>query len=181
LEVKETNIKDLLVIQPRVFGDHRGYFFESFRKDAMLKHGINHDFVQDNLSLSKKNILRGIHFQKPPFEQGKLVQVIKGAVLDVAVDLRKGSATYGKHFKIELNEQNKTMFWVPPGFGHGFLTLEDDTVFAYKCTNYYHAESEGGILWNSPSLNIDWGIENPILSEKDELATSFNNFETPFK
>jgi dTDP-4-dehydrorhamnose 3,5-epimerase len=181
LTIKETHIKDLLVLQPTVFGDHRGYFFESFRKDLLENNGISDDFVQDNQSMSRKGILRGLHFQKPPFEQGKLVQVIKGAVLDVAVDLRQSSPTYGEHYKIELNEKNKTMFWIPPGFGHGFLTLQDETIFAYKCTNYYNHESEGGILWNSPSLNIDWGIEDPVLSDKDKVATSFRDFKTPFK
>ncbi len=181
MTIKETFIKDLLILEPKVFGDHRGYFFESFRKDLLESNGIRYDFVQDNQSKSKKGILRGLHFQKPPFEQGKLVQVIKGAVLDIAVDIRANSPTYGKHFKIELNEDNKTMFWIPPGFAHGFMTLEDDTIFAYKCTNYYNHESEGAILWNSPQLEIDWGNVSPVLSEKDEHAEPFASFETPFK
>lgn len=168
------------MIQPKVFGDERGYFFESYRKDLLKAHGLHQDFVQDNQSMSAKGILRGLHFQKPPYAQGKLVQVIKGAVLDVAVDIRRNSATYGKHYAIELNEDNKTIFWVPPGFAHGFLTLEDKTIFTYKCTDYYNPESEGDILWNSPDLNINWGIENPILSAKDQVAEPFSSFNTPF-
>ena len=180
MEFKTTEIEGLIVIQPKVFGDHRGYFFESFRKDEMEAHGIAQTFVQDNQSMSAKNILRGLHFQKPPHAQGKLVQVIKGAVIDVAVDIRSGSKTYGKHVAIELNEENKTMFWIPPGFAHGFVTLEDHTIFSYKCTDYYHPESEASILWNSSSLGIDWGVDSPVLSAKDEQATAFDKFESPF-
>lgn len=142
--------------------------------------GVDLDFVQDNQSLSGKGILRGLHFQRNPFSQGKLVRVIKGAVLDVAVDIRKDSKTYGEHFSIELDEDNKTMFYVPPGFAHGFVTREEDTIFAYKCTNYYHKESEGAILWNSPSLGIDWGVSNPVISAKDEEAQDFSSFNSPF-
>ena len=180
MDVTTTNIKGLLVIKPEVFGDERGYFFESFRDDLMKSNGVSPKFVQDNQSMSSKGILRGLHFQKDPFAQGKLVRVIKGSVLDVAVDIRKKSPTYGQHFSIELNEENKTMFYIPPGFAHGFLTLEDDTVFSYKCTNYYSKESEGAILWNSKLLNINWGIENPILSSKDETAPTFDKFQSPF-
>ena len=130
--------------------------------------------------LSSKGILRGLHFQKDPHAQGKLVRVLQGSVVDVAVDIRPNSLTYGQHFSIELNESNKTMFYIPPGFAHGFLTLEDNTIFAYKCTNYYHKESEGCVLWNSPSLEINWGIDSPILSEKDKIATDFADFKSPF-
>ena len=156
MDVTTTNIEGLLIIKPRVFGDERGYFFESFREDIMKSNGVTSKFVQDNQSMSSKGILRGLHFQKDPFAQGKLVRVIKGSVLDVAVDIRKKSPTYGQHFLIELNEENKTMFYIPPGFAHGFLTLEDDTLFSYKCTNYYNKESEGAIRWNSKSLNISF-------------------------
>lgn len=180
MKIEKTFIEGLLIIHPSVFGDHRGYFMESFRKDKFEEQGVAANFVQDNQSMSKKNILRGLHFQKPPFAQGKLVQVIKGAVLDVAVDIRKDSPTYGKHYTIELSEENKTMFWIPPGFAHGFLTLHDDTIFAYKCTEYYNPESEGGVLWNSDSLNINWGINDPILSQKDIDATDFKDFKSPF-
>ena len=180
MDVTTTNIKGLLVIKPRVFGDERGYFFESFRDDLMKSNGVSPKFVQDNQSMSSKGILRGLHFQKDPFSQGKLVRVIKGSVLDVAVDIRKKSPTYGQHFSLELNEENKTMFYIPPGFAHGFLTLEDDTLFSYKCTNYYNKELEGSIRWNSKLLNINWGIENPILSSKDSTAPTFDEFQSPF-
>ena len=179
MDVTTTNIEGLLIIKPRVFGDERGYFFESFREDIMKSNGVTSKFVQDNQSMSSKGILRGLHFQKDPFAQGKLVRVIKGSVLDVAVDIRKKSPTYGQHFLIELNEENKTMFYIPPGFAHGFLTLEDDTLFSYKCTNYYNKESEGAIRWNSKSLNVDWGIVNPILSSKDATAPTFDEFQSP--
>jgi dTDP-4-dehydrorhamnose 3,5-epimerase len=180
MDVTTTNIEGLLIIKPKVFGDERGCFFESFREDIMKSNGVTSKFVQDNQSMSSKGILRGLHFQKDPFAQGKLVRVIKGSVLDVAVDIRKKSPTYGQHFLIELNEENKTMFYIPPGFAHGFLTLEDDTLFSYKCTNYYNKESEGAIRWNSKSLNVDWGIVNPILSSKDATAPTFDEFQSPF-
>ena len=180
MDVTTTNIEGLLIIKPKVFGDERGCFFESFREDIMKSNGVTSKFVQDNQSMSSKGILRGLHFQKDPFAQGKLVRVIKGSVLDVAVDIRKKSPTYGQHFLIELNEENKTMFYIPPGFAHGFLTLEDDTLFSYKCTNYYNKESEGAIRRNSKSLNVDWGIVNPILSSKDATAPTFDEFQSPF-
>jgi len=180
MDVSTTNIEGLLVIQPKVFGDERGYFFESFRDDVLNNHGVYSKFVQDNQSKSNKGILRGLHFQKAPHAQGKLVRVVKGSVLDIAVDIRTNSPTYGHHFSIELNEVNKTIFYIPPGFAHGFLTLEDNTLFSYKCTNYYNLESEDSVLWNSESLNIDWGIENPILSEKDNTAPNFKDFKSPF-
>lgn len=180
MDVSTTNIEGLLVIQPKVFGDERGYFFESFRDDVLNNHGVSSKFVQDNQSKSNKGILRGLHFQKAPHAQGKLVRVVKGSVLDIALDIRTNSPTYGHHFSIELNEVNKTIFYIPPGFAHGFLTLEDNTLFSYKCTNYYNLESEDSVLWNSESLNIDWGIENPILSEKDKTAPNFTDFKSPF-
>ena len=180
MEIIKTDIPDLLIVKPKVFEDDRGYFFESYNKEEFLKHGINQNFVQDNESKSGKGVLRGLHFQKPPFAQGKLVRVIKGAVLDVAVDLRKNSPTYGQWYSIELSESNKLMYWIPPGFAHGFLTLENDTIFFYKCTNFYNKESEGSIRWDDPDLNIKWGIKNPILSGKDKNAPLFKYFETPF-
>jgi len=181
MEIVETGIPDLYVVKPTVFKDSRGYFFESYNKEVFLRSGIDQNFVQDNESKSAKGVLRGLHFQKPPFAQGKLVRVIKGAVRDVAVDLRKSSSTFGKWASIDLTEDNKWMYWVPPGFAHGFVTLEDDTVFFYKCTNVYNKSSEGSIRWDDPDLNIDWGISNPRLSDKDKVSPFFTDFETPFK
>jgi len=180
MEIKELFIEGLKVIQPAVFGDHRGYFMESYNEAKFAAAGLPTHFVQDNQSLSAKNILRGLHFQAPPFAQGKLVRVIKGAVLDVSLDIRKNSATYGQHFAIELNETNKTMLWIPPGFAHGFLTLADETIFSYKCTGLYNQSSEGGLLWNDPDLGINWRIENPVLSQKDELLSKLADFNSPF-
>ena len=181
MEIIKTKIKDLFIIKPDVFEDERGYFFESFSKEKFMNLGLDLNFVQDNESKSQKSVLRGLHFQKPPFAQGKLVRVVKGAVLDVAVDLRANSDTYGQWEAVELSEENKLMYWVPPGFAHGFLTLRDETVFTYKCTNVYNKESEGSLLWNDSTLNIDWGhLDNLILSEKDLNAPLFEQFETPF-
>jgi dTDP-4-dehydrorhamnose 3,5-epimerase len=180
MEFIETTIKDLFIIKPKVFEDSRGHFFESFTTKSFSEKNIDADFVQDNQSLSQKGVLRGLHFQAPPYGQGKLVRVIKGAVLDVALDIRKKSATYGQHFTIELNEENKTMLWIPEGFAHGFSTLADNTIFAYKCTNYYFKDSEGCISWNDNSLGINWNIENPTISEKDMKGLSFAEFISPF-
>lgn len=180
MEIIKTKIADLLIVKPTVFEDNRGYFFESYNKEQFLKQGIDQNFVQDNESKSAKNVLRGLHFQKPPFAQGKLVRVMKGAVLDVAVDIRKNSPTYGQWASIELTESNKMMYWIPPGFAHGFVTLQDDTVFFYKCTNMYNKQSEGSIRWNDPDLNVDWGVANPILSEKDKISPLFKDFVSPF-
>lgn len=180
MEVITTPIQDLFIIQPKVFEDERGYFYESYNKAAFEKIGIKDEFVQDNQSLSGKNVLRGLHFQNPPFAQGKLVRAIKGGILDVAVDIRKNSKTYGQHFDIVLNETNKTMLWIPPGFAHGFLTLEDETIFSYKCTNIYNKLSEDSILWNDPNLLINWGISDPILSDKDKTGNYFKDFVSKF-
>ncbi len=176
----ETPLNDLFVIQPKVFEDERGYFFESFTARSFESQGININFVQDNQSLSQKGVLRGLHFQAPPFAQGKLVRVIKGAVLDVVVDIRKNSTSFGKQFSIELNEKNKTMLWIPVGFAHGFSTLEDNTIFSYKCTNYYNKESEGCLLWCDKQLNIDWKINDPVLSEKDKSGLPLDQLVSPF-
>jgi dTDP-4-dehydrorhamnose 3,5-epimerase len=180
MEVIETKIKGLLIIKPKIFADERGYFFESYNETSFKQNGIHANFVQDNQSLSNAGVLRGLHFQAPPYDQGKLVRVINGAVLDIAVDIRKNSPTYGQHISIELNEENKTMFYIPSGFAHGFLTLRDNTIFSYKCTNIYNKASEGCILWNDSNLNIDWNVSNPILSEKDLIGTPFNDFNSPF-
>ena len=175
-----TNIEGLLIIEPKVFKDNRGCFFESFQEKLFSQFGINAKFVQDNQSVSSKNVIRGLHLQAPPFAQGKLVRVVHGAALDIAVDIRKQSPTYGKHISVRLDTVKNTMFWIPEGFAHGFVTLEDNTIFNYKCTNVYNKESEGSILWNDPDINIEWNIENPILSEKDKLSPLFKEFETPF-
>lgn len=177
--IETTSLKDLLLLTPQVYIDDRGYFMESYNKMRIGKM-IKNDFVQDNESLSRKNVLRGLHLQLPPHAQAKLIRVIKGSILDVAVDLRKNSDTFGEHFKHVLSGENKKQLYIPEGFAHGFLTLEDDTLINYKCSNYYHAESESSILWNDPDLNIDWGIQDPILAEKDRYAEKFITFENPF-
>ena len=180
MEIVETKIPDLYIIKPQVFLDERGYFFESYNKEVFLKHGIDHNFVQDNESFSNKDVLRGLHFQKPPFSQGKLVRVVSGSVLDVAVDIRKSSPTFGQWVSVELTQDNKWMYWIPPGFAHGFIALEDHTVFIYKCTNIYNKESEGSIRWNDPELDIDWKVDNPILSEKDKKVPLLKDLNSPF-
>lgn len=169
-----------MIIEPNIFEDDRGYFYESYNRDEFYNKGIEDVFVQDNQSLSQKNVLRGLHFQKPPFSQAKLIRVVQGSVLDVAVDLRKNSKTYGQHFATELSADNKRSFYIPEGFAHGFLTLEDNTIFSYKCSNFYNSASEDAILWNDKDLNINWGIDNPILSEKDKQAQFFNQYVTLF-
>ena len=180
MEITKTFIEGLFIVQPRVFEDARGYFFESWSEREFLKAGINAKFVQDNQSLSGKGVLRGLHFQAPPSAQGKLVRVITGSVLDVAVDIRKNSVTYGKFVSVTLTAKNKTMFYIPPGFAHGFLTLEDNTIFSYKCTGYYDKNAEGTVLWNDKTIGIDWGITDPVLSEKDTRGTPFSEFTSPF-
>ncbi len=174
-------IEGLLIIEPKVFGDERGYFFESFNQELFNSATNNkYQFLQDNQSLSNKNVVRGLHFQAPPFEQGKLVRVVQGAVLDVVVDIRSKSPTFGQTFKIELTEENKKQLWIPPGFAHGFSTLEDQTIFQYKCTNLYQPSSEGCVLWNDDQLKIDWQVEQPIISEKDSKGTQWIDFSSPF-
>ncbi len=180
MEVIKTQFDGLLVFQPKIFRDERGYFFEYFRKDVFKDFNVNLEFVQSNESQSNKNVLRGLHFQNPPHEQGKLIRVVKGSVLDVSVDIRLNSATYGKWFSRELNETNKTILWIPLGFAHGFLTLADNTIFQYECTNYYHKDSEGSIRWNDPTINIDWKISDPIISDKDKFAPLFKDFVSRF-
>jgi dTDP-4-dehydrorhamnose 3,5-epimerase len=180
MKIIETALRDLVEIEPTVFGDNRGYFFESYNQKTFASAGITSDFVQDNQSLSNQGVLRGLHFQNPPYAQGKLVRVITGAVLDVALDIRKHSPTYGQHHKVLLTADNKKMFWVPPGFAHGFLTLKDQTIFSYKCTHFYNKKSEGAVLWNDPELGIDWNIENPRLSEKDKEALTLAQLDTKF-
>jgi len=178
--IEKSHIKGLIVIKPDVFEDQRGYFFESYNEEKFRQLGIDVKFLQDNESKSDKGVLRGLHFQIPPYQQGKLVRVIKGAVLDVAVDLRNSSPTYGQWVSIELSEKNKWMYWIPVGFAHGFLTLEENTIFFYKCTQVYHWESEMGIAWDDPDLRIDWGTNQPLISEKDKTAGRFCDFVSPF-
>ncbi len=180
MEIVPAEIPDVLIIKPGVFTDERGYFFESYNREKFAAAGLDVNFVQDNESKSMKGVLRGLHFQKPPFSQGKLVRVMRGAVLDVAVDLRSGSSWYGKWVAIELNDTNKWMYWIPPGFAHGFLTLEDDTVFFYKCTNVYNKASEGSVRWNDPDLNIQWNCPDPVLSAKDREAPLFRELGPVF-
>ncbi len=180
MKVIKTKIEGLLIIEPDVFGDKRGFFVETYNKERYQKGGIEPEFVQDNLSKSAKGVLRGLHSQKEPYAQGKLVQVVTGAVLDVAVDARPNSPTYGQWESVELTEENKKQFWLPAGFLHGFITLKDDTIFNYKCTNLYNPESEVGVAWDDEDLNVDWqldkyGIDKPIISEKDKKGVSFKN------
>jgi dTDP-4-dehydrorhamnose 3,5-epimerase len=181
MKIQKTSIEGLVVIHLDVFPDERGYFYESYQKEKFQKLGIDADFVQDNESMSSKNVLRGLHFQLPPFAQGKLVRVVRGSAKDVAVDLRKGSKTYGKWDSAVLSSENKLMMWVPEGFAHGFITLEDNTIFQYKCTNYYNKDSERSIIWNDPDLNIDWGTVDPIVSEKDLKGMNFKDLKSPYK
>lgn len=181
MQIEETSIDGVLILTPKVFGDDRGYFFEAFNQATFEeKTGTKVNFVQDNQSKSQKGVLRGLHFQNPPYAQGKLVRVLSGSVIDVVVDIRKASSTYGKCFTFELNANSNKMIWIPPGIAHGFASLEDETVFFYKCTNYYHKESEDCILWNDPELAIDWTIDHPILSDKDKEGTLFEDFNSQF-
>jgi dTDP-4-dehydrorhamnose 3,5-epimerase len=182
MEIIATAFQDLYVFKPRIFEDHRGYFFESFSKKKFQElTGLDINFVQDNQSLSAKNVLRGLHFQMPPFAQGKLVRVVSGAVLDVALDLRKTSPTFGQCYAIELNAENQLQMYIPEGFAHGFLSLQDHTIFEYKCTNYYEPTSERTLLWNDSLFHFDWKIKDPIMAEKDiSNALKFEEFNSPF-
>ena len=180
IEKINSNIVGIRVFIPNIYKDERGYFFESYNQETFKKAGLNMTFAQDNQSGSIKDVIRGLHFQFPPYEQGKLVRAIRGSVLDVVVDLRKNQPTFGKHFKIILNDQDRQMLFIPPGFAHGFRTLEDNTVFFYKCTKVFNPQSERTIRWNDSDLAIDWGITDPILSEKDLNAPFFKDFVSPF-
>ncbi len=173
-------IQGPVLFTPKVFADERGHFFEVYSKQFFINNGVNFDFVQDNQSLSNKGTLRGLHFQAPPFDQGKLVRVSRGKVIDIIVDIRKSSPTYGQNITVELSEENFQQLWVPPGFAHGFSVLEDNTIFQYKCTNYYNKSSEGGLYYNDPELGLDWQIENPIVSEKDLVLPFLKDFVSPF-
>lgn len=180
MNVQKTEIDGLLIIESNVFEDDRGYFFESYNKMRYHEAGLNFDFVQDNISKSKKGAVRGLHYQVGEFAQGKLCQVILGEVLDVAVDIRFNSPTFGKHVSVILSEANKKQFWLPPGFAHGFSVLSDEAIFSYKCTQVYDKESERGILYSDPDLAIDWKIDDPIVSVKDQNACRFKEIERDF-
>jgi dTDP-4-dehydrorhamnose 3,5-epimerase len=183
MNIVQTGIKDLYVLEPKVFGDHRGYFFESYNKKVFESLvGKNYDFIQDNESKSSYGVLRGLHFQAPPFAQTKLVRCILGSVLDVVVDLRNNSVTYGKHYSVLLTEENKKQLVVPTGFAHGFVVLSETAIFSYKVDQVYMPSQEQGIFWNDKDLNIDWKIESSaiILSEKDKDLINFKDFNSPF-
>lgn len=181
MEVLENPMTGLFLLKPRVFEDDRGYFFESWQKERLEKAiGSSVNFVQDNESMSTANVLRGMHFQKPPHAQAKLVRVVRGEVLDVVVDIRKNSGSYGQHYSARLSEENKHQMFIPEGFAHGFLTLRENTIFTYKCTDYYHPETEDSLLWNDDELGIKWPIDDPLVSEKDLKASEFRSFVTPF-
>ncbi|RYY08177.1 MAG: dTDP-4-dehydrorhamnose 3,5-epimerase [Sphingobacteriaceae bacterium] len=182
MNISTTKIEGLLIIEPRIFPDDRGYFYESYSEKKYREAGIEASFVQDNQSFSQKGALRGLHGQAEPFAQGKLVRVLQGRVLDVAVDIRKNSPTFGQYVTIELSGENHKQFWVPAGFLHGFVTLENDTIFTYKVNNYYDKASEIGVLWNDPTLNIDWqtDLSNVLLSPKDTILPAFADFKSPF-
>lgn len=187
MEVIKTAIDGVLIIEPKVFGDKRGYFFESFSQREfdekvapILGHSIN--FVQDNESMSSYGVMRGLHFQKPPYTQSKLVRCVKGSVLDVAVDIRKGSPTYGKYVAVELTGENHRQFFIPKGFAHGFVVLSETALFQYKCDEFYHPESEGAIMWDDPDININWRIpaSDIALSAKDARHKYLKDFVSPF-
>ena len=180
MELIKTELEGAYLIKHDVFGDPRGFFMETHNHQKFSELGIQDVFVQDNLSKSSKGVVRGLHFQKPPYNQAKLVRVISGSVLDVIVDLRKDSITYGKIFQIELNSENMLSLYVPAFFAHGFACLEDNTIFSYKCTNYYNKASEQTILWSDRKLNIDWRVSDPIISDKDKQGLSFEEFVSPF-
>ena len=177
MEIINTPIKELILLNPSQYRDERGVFFETYNKNDFTGAGIAADFVQDNQSVSRKNVLRGLHFQMPPFEQGKLIRVAKGEVLDVAVDIRRNSETYLKYYSVNLSEENNLLLWIPPGFAHGFLSLTDGALVMYKCTQLYNKASERGIRWDDPDIRIEWGTVSPILSEKDGLLPFVKEFE----
>ena len=183
MNIIKTNIEGVIIIEPRIFKDTRGYFFESYNKQVFDEEVAKVDFLQDNESCSTYGVMRGLHFQRPPFAQAKLVRCVKGSVLDVAVDIRKGSPTYGQHVAVELSEDNHRQFFIPRGFAHGFAVLSDIAIFQYKCDNYYHPEADGGISILDASLGINWKIDSSqaILSEKDLKHPLLKDFDSPFE
>ena len=183
MNVINTEIEGLKIIEPRIFGDARGYFFESFNsREFAEKTGLNITFLQDNESKSRYGVLRGMHFRLPPYTQSKLVRVVKGRVLDVAVDIRKGSPTYGQYVCCEMTEENKRQFFVPKGFAHGFCVLSEEAIFQYKCDEFYHPEAEGAIAWDDPDIAIQWPVsaDEVILSDKDKNHPLLKRFDSPF-
>ena len=180
MTIKETPLKGLVIIDPKVIKDDRGYFFESFRKSILTDRGFDLEFVQDNESLSNKGTVRGLHLQAPPFGQDKLLRVVRGSIYDVVVDVRKDSNTFGHSYGIELSGSNNLLFFIPQGFAHGFCCLEDETIVQYKCSNYYNRDSEMGVSWNDPELQINWPIDNPIVSDKDQTHPPLAEFVSPF-
>ncbi len=180
MNIVQSDIKEVLLIQPKVFGDHRGYFFESYSKKVLQEHGVTYEFVQDNISKSKKGTVRGLHYQIGDKAQGKLCQVIQGSVIDVAVDIRFGSPTFGKYVMCELNDIDHNLIWVPPGFAHGFCVTSDEAIFHYKCTEFYSPKDERAILYNDTDLNIPWNISEPLVSEKDLVAKKFKDIDKDF-
>ncbi|MEG0518888.1 MAG: dTDP-4-dehydrorhamnose 3,5-epimerase [Bacteroidales bacterium] len=182
MEVIKTNLEGVVILEPRVFGDERGYFFESFSEREFTEKVCNTRFVQDNESKSRYGVLRGLHYQLPPYAQSKLVRVVKGAVLDVAVDIRKGSPTFGKHVAVELSEENKKQLFISRGFAHGFVVLTEEVIFQYKCDNFYAPQQEGSIAWDDPALGIDWRVspDKILLSEKDKCHPQLKDAIIPF-
>lgn len=182
MEAIKTNIEGVYTIEPKVFKDQRGYFFESYNKLSLESLGIDYTFVQDNQSKSSYGVIRGLHFQKPPHAQTKLLRVVEGKIIDVAVDIRKGSPTYGKHVAVELSAENFKQLLIPAGFAHGFSVLSETAIVQYKCTDYYHPETEGGIMFNDSDIDIDWGIplDEAVVSDKDLKHPSFAEFDSPF-
>ena len=180
MKFEKTNFDGLLIIQPDIYEDSRGLFFESFNEKKYMEGGIEDKFVQDNISKSCQNTIRGLHLQIGEKAQGKLCQVISGSVLDVAVDVRGKSPTFGKYFSIELSDENHLQLWIPKGFAHGFLVLSETSIFSYKCTGFYDRESERSILYNDPDLDINWGIDKPIVSDKDLNAITFQQFKSQY-
>jgi len=180
MKIEKTFIDDILVIFPDVFQDDRGYFYESYNESILKSQGFEYRFVQDNISFSQRNTLRGLHYQAGEFAQGKLCSVLKGCVIDTAVDIRFNSPTFGRCFQIELSDDNHTQLWIPPGFAHGFSVISDEVLFSYKCTNLYNKASERTIIYNDIDLNIDWKIKSPIVSDKDKKGKSFSSIEKDF-
>lgn len=175
-EFEKQKIEDLILVKPKIFGDNRGFFMESYKKSEFVKNGIDIDFIQDNHSKSTSKVLRGLHYQAKPYGQAKLVRCIKGRIYDVAVDLRKNSKTFGQYVKVELSQENKFMFYIPVGFAHGFVVLSDEAEILYKTSNEYNPSSDRGLLWSDKDINIDWQIDfQPILSEKDKIQPKFKD------
>lgn len=181
MTAEECELRGIFLIRPKVHSDNRGLFFESFNTERFRQSGLDLKFVQDNISVSGKNVLRGLHFQNPPSAQGKLVGVLRGSVLDVAVDIRLGSPTYGQHYSIELSDVNRLMLYIPEGFAHGFLSLEDNTIFSYKCTALYDPSTESTLAWNDADLAIRWPVKEPIVAKKDRDGMAFRSLDSKFR